>query len=138
MDVREKLVEICFHEFCMVAGDSPCGCDGCPYGKYGSDDGECYEEYKKDKMAKLEKAGVTVQEWISVKDRLPQEDEPESTLCEQVQVILDNGFVSTGWCNRNFKMWWHLNPGETRFIGFEYDHTPVIAWQPLAQPPKGE
>ena len=56
MDVREKLVEICFHEFCMVAGDSPCGCDGCPYGKYGSDDGECYEEYKKDKMAKLEKA----------------------------------------------------------------------------------
>ena len=53
MDVREKLVEICFHEFCMVAGDSPCGCDGCPYGKYGSDDGECYEEYKKDKMEKL-------------------------------------------------------------------------------------
>ena len=53
MDVREKLVEICFHEFCMVAGDSPCGCDGCPYGKYGSDDGECYEEYKKDKLAKL-------------------------------------------------------------------------------------
>ena len=30
MDVRKKLVEICFQEFCMVAGDSPCGCDGCP------------------------------------------------------------------------------------------------------------
>lgn len=56
MDVREKLVGICFHEFCMVAGDSPCGCGGCPYGKYGSDDGQCYEEYKKDKLAKLEKA----------------------------------------------------------------------------------
>ena len=56
MDVREKLVEICFHEFCIVAGDSPCGCDGCPYGKYGSDYGECYEEYKKDKLAKLENA----------------------------------------------------------------------------------
>ena len=55
-NIREKLVDICFQEFCMVAGDSPCGCDGCPYGKYGSDDGECYEEYKKDKMAKLEKA----------------------------------------------------------------------------------
>ena len=53
MDVREKLVEICFHEFCMVAGDSPCGCDGCPYGKYGSDNGECYEAYKKDKLEKL-------------------------------------------------------------------------------------
>ena len=56
MDVRETLVEICFHEFCMVAGDSPCGCDGCPYGKYGSDDGECYEEYKKDKLEKMEQA----------------------------------------------------------------------------------
>ena len=54
MDVREKLIKICFREFCDLAGDSPCGCDGCPYGKYGSDDGECYEEYKKDKLAKLE------------------------------------------------------------------------------------
>lgn len=53
MEVREKLVEICFHEFCMVAGDSLCGCDGCPYGKYGSDNGECYEAYKKDKLEKL-------------------------------------------------------------------------------------
>ena len=60
MDVREKLVEICFHEFCMVAGDSPCGCDGCPYGKYGSD--VCYEEYKKYKLENLEKTSVTVQE----------------------------------------------------------------------------
>ena len=83
-------------------------------------------------------SGVTVQEWISVKDRLPQEDEPEGGICEQVKVLLDNGMVSTGWCNRHFKMWWHLDPGETRFIGFDYDHTPVIAWQPLAQPPKGE
>ena len=28
MDVREKLVDIFFCEFCMVTGDSPCGCDG--------------------------------------------------------------------------------------------------------------
>ena len=54
MDVMEKLIGICFREFCDLAGDSPCGCDCCPYGKYGSDDGECYEEYKNDKLAKLE------------------------------------------------------------------------------------
>lgn len=83
-------------------------------------------------------AGWEKPEWISVEDRLPQEDEPESAFCEQVQVLLDNGLASTGWCNRHFKMWWHLNPGETHFIGFDYDHTPVIAWMPLAQPPKGE
>lgn len=54
MDVREKLVDICFREFCDLAGDNPCGCDGCPYGKYSSENGECYEEYKKDKFGKLE------------------------------------------------------------------------------------
>ena len=81
---------------------------------------------------------VTVQEWISVDDRLPQENEPEGAICEQVQVLLDNGVVSTGWCNRRTKMWWHLNYGETDFTGCDYEHTPVIAWQPLAQPPKGE
>ena len=138
MDVREKLIEICFREFCDLAGDSPCGCDGCPYGKYSSENGECYEEYKKDKFVKIEKTGVTVQEWISVEEHLPQENEPEGAICEQVQVLLDNGVVSTGWCNRRTKLWWHLNYGETYFTGCDYEHTPVIAWQPFAQPPKGE
>ena len=74
MNVREKLIEICFREFCDLAGDSPCGCDGCPHEKYSSENGECYEEYKNDKFVKMEKTGVTVQEWISVKDRLLEDD----------------------------------------------------------------
>ena len=82
--------------------------------------------------------GVTVQEWISVKEHLPQENEPEGTVCELVQVLLVNGDVSTGWCNRRTKMWWHFSYNESDFIDYDYDHTPVIAWQPLAQPPKGE
>ena len=82
--------------------------------------------------------GVTVQEWISVKERLPQENEPEGTLCENVQVLLNNGKVSVGWCNRRTKLWWHMEYDEDYFISKDYDHTPVIAWQPLAQPPKGE
>ena len=123
MDVREKLVELieqsgaCFDCF-PVAG------------------------YEKDEIEKIASHlianGVTVQEWISVKEHLPQENEPEGAICEQVQVLLDNGVVSTGWCNRHTKLWWHLNYGETHFIGYDYEHTPVIAWQPLAQPPKGE
>lgn len=116
MDVREKLIEILRkpifpHELV--------------------DPTEAVADYLLD-------SGVTVQEWISVKEHLPQENEPDGAICEQVQVLLDNGVVSTGWCNRHTKLWWHLNYGETRFIGFDYDHTPVIAWQPLAQPPKGE
>ena len=82
--------------------------------------------------------GVTVQEWISVKKHLPQENEPEDTVCELVQVLLVNGDVSTGWCNRRTKLWWHFSYGASDFIDYDYDHTPVIAWQPLAQPPKGE
>ena len=81
--------------------------------------------------------GVTVQEWVSVKERLPQENEPEGTLCENVQVLLNNGKVSVGWCNRRTKLWWHMEYDEDYFISKDYDHTPVIAWQPLAQPPKG-
>ena len=81
-------------------------------------------------------SGVTVQEWISVKERLPQENEPENTLCENVQVLLNNGKVSVGWCNRRTKLWYHMVYDEDYFISNDYDHTPVIAWQPLAQPPK--
>ena len=79
-----------------------------------------------------------VQEWISVKEHLPQENEPVGTLCETVQVLLNNGKVSVGWCNRRTKLWWHMEYDEDYFISKDYDQTPVIAWQPLAQPPKGE
>lgn len=82
--------------------------------------------------------GVTVQEWIPVKEHLPQENEPEGTVCELVQVLLVNGDVSTGWCNRRTKLWWHFSYGASDFIDNDYDNTPVIAWQPLTQPPKGE
>ena len=126
MDVREKL-EVIAH-----LGD---------HISYKEDIGICYDsalaKVIEDAYIEL-KNGVTVQEWISVKEHLPQENEPEGATCEQVQVLLDNGVVSTGWCNRHTKLWWHLNYGETHFIGYDYEHTPVIAWQPLAQPPKGE
>ena len=116
MDVREKLVELL---------DTNCG---------------YVDEVAAEVLADhLIAHGVTVQEeWISVEEHLPQENEPEGAICEQVQVLLDNGVVSTGWCNRRTKLWWHLNYGETDFTGCDYEHTPVIAWKPLAQPPKGE
>ena len=82
--------------------------------------------------------GVTVQEWISVKEQLPQENEPEGALCEDVQVLLNNGKVSVGWCNRRTKLWYHMDYGEDYFTSNDYDHTPVVAWMPLSEPPKGE
>ena len=120
MDVREKLIELIAKAKYICTND---------YSDHTED------EYIADTLLDN---GVTVQEWISVKEHLPQENEPEGKACEQVQVLLINGAVSTGWCNRLTKMWWHLGYGETKFVGYEYDNTPVIAWQPLAQPPKGE
>ena len=118
MNDREKLVELITELY---------GCDPMYYG----DDALAIAQYLVDR-------GVTVQEWISVDDRLPQENESEGTLCENVQVLLNNGKVSVGWCNRRTKLWWHMEYGEDYFISKDYGHTPVIAWQPLAQPPEGE
>ena len=87
MNVREKLVELL---------------DRFVYDDWYSND-EIAEE--------LISNGVTVQEWISVKKHLPQENEPEDTVCELVQVLLVNGDVSTGWCNRRTKLWWHFSYG---------------------------
>ena len=126
MDVREKLIEICFREFCDLAGDSPCGCDGCPYGKYSSENGECYEEYKNDKFVKMEKTGVTVQEWISVTDRLPEvggyvvciaKRNPFSRFMPMVAKIEKNGWV---------------NPITEQYI------SEVTHWMPTPEPPEKE
>lgn len=82
--------------------------------------------------------GVTVHKWIPVTERLPQEDLDPGELCEVVQVLLKDGSVTVGFCNRGMKCWFYMPLSETHFVGNHYDTTPVVAWQPLAEPPKGE
>ena len=123
MDVREKLVELIK--------------DGIRKGLRAKGDDRLDYSFE-DVADYLIAHGVTVQEWIPVKERLPQENEPEGALCEDVQVLLNNGKVSVGWCNRRTKLWYHMDYGEDYFTSNDYDHTPVVAWMPLAQPPKGE
>ena len=125
MDVREKLVKICFREFCDLAGDSPCGCDGCPYGKYSSENGECYEEYKKDKFGKVEKTGVTVQEWISVDDRLPEDD---SDVLAYSRIGEESRIYPACYSNG---VWF-----DCVFNAPATDTT--THWMPMPNPPKGE
>lgn len=123
MDVKGKLIEILKIKYDHF-------CDQCSINKDS--------KYIENLASHLIANGVTVQEWVPAKEHLPQESEPEGTVCELVQVLLVNGDVSTGWCNRRTKLWWHFDYGASDFIDHDYDHTPVIAWQPLAQPPKGE
>ena len=64
--------------------------------------------------------GVTIQEWISVEERLPKP-------LEEVLVHYEDGKVSVG-------VWFELF---SHFFG-EDDDNRVTHWMPLPEPPKGE
>ena len=138
MDVREKLVELPVEDAILILREEHRQrTDGyATYLEHGGK-GDHAEEVSLDALA-MAISALEKTKWISVKEHLPQENDPEGTVCELVQVLLVNGDVSTGWCNRRTKLWWHFSYGESDFIDYDYGHTPVIAWQPLAQPPKGE
>ena len=72
---------------------------------------------------KLISNGVTVQEWISVDDRLPESGK------EGVLIALRWGEVDIGWCEDG--RW------SSEFIN-EYEEGEVTHWMPIPQPPKGE
>ena len=106
MDVREKLVELLTEFY---------GCDPMYYGV----DALAVAQH-------LIANGVTVQEWISVKDRLPK---PFVTVLVQMPgeepfPTVREGFISNDgvWQSAMFRR----EPGE------------VTHWQPMPQPPKGE
>ena len=71
----------------------------------------------------LVKNGVTVQEWISVKDGLPESGK------ESVLIGLRWGEVDIGWCEDG--RW------RSEFVN-EYEDGEVTHWMPLPEPPKGE
>ena len=99
MDTKEKLVEIL---------------DRFVYDEwYGNDD----------IAEKLISNGVTVQEWIPVKDRLPKNGK------EGVLIALRWGIVDIGWYEEG--QW------SSEFVN-EYEDGEVTHWMPLPQPPKGE
>ena len=107
MDVREKLVEIL---------------------KQAPFEGKVLDEWWWEEKIKriadhLISNGVTVQEWISVKDRLPESGK------EGVLIGLRWGEVDIGWCEDD--RW------RSEFVN-EYEDGEVTHWMPLPNPPKGE
>ena len=109
MDVREKLVELL--DIIIQPGQKTLG-DIADY---------------------LTANGVTVQEWISVKDRLPQE---KGEICKNVILFMDDGLVTVGWLNEDRGSAYMLDT-RNDFIS----KVPMLRcthWMPLPQPPKGE
>ena len=116
MNVREKLVELLKTNACP----SPFMCDpACRYYGYG----DCFPDRYADHLISN---GVTVQEWISVKDMMPEaggyvvciaKRNPFSRFMPMVARIEKNGWV---------------NPITEQYI------SEVTHWMPIPQPPKGE
>ena len=114
MDVKEKLVELLGNIYLPIMA--------------GSDTiGECSipHKFKREIADHLIANGVTVQEWISVEDRLPE---------EKVNCIVH---YKHAYCNNDD--YWAIGicfyDGEKFQIGLAYK---VTHWMPLPAPPKGE
>ena len=115
MNVREKLVELLKTNACP----SPFICDqACKYYGYG----DCFPCRFADHLISN---GVTVQEWISVKERLPQEK--VNCIVHYKHAYCDNDdYWAIGMC---------FYDGEKFQIDPAYK---VTHWMPLPVPPKGE
>ena len=131
MDVREKLVELLKTNACP----SPFICDPtCKY--YGF--GDCFPGRFADYLIAH---GATVQEWISVDDRLPEIPEGWVESPEPVLYMMKNtktiyaGYYGEGgvWRDKYFRQYADSRNG--------VDVDDVICWMyqhDLPQPPKGE
>ena len=115
MDVRENLVELLKEA---------------PYNIFGNKLGNCYFNSCLELIADhLVSNGVTVQEWISVKDRLPEYSNDGFADA----VLVTDGFVQ--------HMAYFVG-GEWRFAESGEIKEPmwyrITHWMPLPKPPKGE
>lgn len=127
MDIRKKLVELI--ESALYWGSNT----------------------SKEIADKLLENGVTVQEWVSVKDRLPENSKKEGALCPSY-IVMTKGGESFGWYDPNFKSWFVLvwffaDSLLEEEIDFERADVQKIVkvpdgvvthWTPMPRPPKGE
>ena len=127
MDVREKLVELLREA---------------PYNIFGNKLGNCYFDSCLELIADhLITNGVTVQEWISVEDKLPEvvsiHKGYRSTVKKSIRVLCvcvqksGKTMVKEGYCE-----WYNDYPEPRWKIPGTIDE--VTHWQYLPQPPKGE
>ncbi len=120
--MKEKLVEL--QDESDICPEGITSCIGCKYHKEYAFGNPC--DVRSAIADKMIAHGVTVQEWISVKDRLPKYfehvlinapgDKPFTTVHEAH--LRKDGLWDTGL--------------------YRYDKEDVTHWLPLPQPPKGE
>lgn len=120
MDVREKLVDLLREA---------------PYNIFGNKLGNCYFDSCLELIADhLISNGVTVQEWIPVTERLPDNKEHDWVLA---QVVEDNGFMHIP---NVMEYRQQRNDWLDETYGWLSEHNgafTVTHWMPLPEPPKG-
>lgn len=119
--MRDKLIKLYEEAEChsIDVCISNRNCSSCQGYKYGN---ECRDYLKANYCIEH---GVTVQEWISVNNMMP--DEMEWVLCYTTYntiCILRYDYVNNVWDTNNAFRWYVL--------------AYVTHWMPLPQPPKGE
>lgn len=122
MDVREKLVELL--DEAEEWADCKCdelGCESCPADKMK---GDCVQQLMVDRLIAH---GVTVQEWISVNDRLPEYDQVVLCYKDDRGVRIGKHMPAT------------YADGVVAFKDLARDYAfGATHWMPLPKPPKGE
>ena len=114
MDVREKLVELLLQE------DNVCEPSDC---KYCGVKGSCGYYRTADRLIAN---GVTVQEWVSVDDRLPRTNVGVLVYTPRLKNIFEAFYRVDGK--------WEI----FSYRGGEILNDKVTHWMPIPQPPKGE
>ena len=134
MDVREKLVEL--------LGVITCSNTICNFCEHFQNKSAC-ERHKKEVIADhLITHGVTVQEWISVKDRLPEKDGGYLVVINYFgnhQSVNVRSFAKVGETVHEYdlageKNVWYSYDSEYGYVSTDS----VTHWMPLPEPPKGE
>ena len=116
MDVREKLVELLTGFY---------GCDP----MYYDVDALAIADH-------LIANGVTVQEWVSVNDRLPEDDLPKDTKKKMIRCLV---YTDKGTIKPCVRQRWEVNNGE--LVPWQWNKdlfANPTHWMYYPQPPKGE
>ena len=124
MDIREKLVELLGNIYLpMMDGHNTIGEYNIPH------------KFKEKIADYLISNGVTVQEWISVDDGLPDNKEHDWVLA---QVVEDNGYMHIPKVMEYRQL---RNDWFEETYGWLSEHNGLFSvthWMPLPNPPKGE
>ena len=131
--MRKKLIELLCEVACNGPGESLGSCPDRKYGLCGEVANMSYCVIQ-NLANHLIVNGVTVQQWIPVAERLPEDDLPKDSKAKQIKVLVAY-FRNGNWVvrsNMRVKGKWYDEPDRWSWSV----SNPITHWMYLPQPPK--